>query len=149
VILLEDKLVAIEKFCEEREGTFALGVSTKGGWSGMLNFGREAPDSPMVGGSAIGSGETAEEAIDGVIEEAHIEVKTDPSAVITFTEDDEGTVNLSATFDPPVSREAAAERPADLPGVHYVALGLLEHAAKELGNDEADIVVGSSKDGED
>lgn len=76
MILLEDKLAAIEKFCREKEGTFALGVAQKGGWSAMLNFGREAPDSPMAAGSALGSGDTAEEAIDGVIDEARIEVES-------------------------------------------------------------------------
>lgn len=75
MILLEDKFAAVAKFCAENEGTFALGIGEKGGWSAMLNFGREAPDSPMAGGSALGSGDTAEEAIDGVISEAKIEVE--------------------------------------------------------------------------
>lgn len=80
MVLLEDKLAAIAKFCAEHEGTFSLGFGMRGGphWSGMLNFGREAPDSPMVGGSALGSGDTAEEAIDGVIDEARIEVAEPP-----------------------------------------------------------------------
>jgi hypothetical protein len=75
---MEAKLAAIAKFCAEHEGTFALGIGQKGGWSAMLNFGREAPDSPMAGGSAIGAGDTALEAIDGVISEAKIEVGPDP-----------------------------------------------------------------------
>lgn len=71
---MEAKLEAIAKFCAANEGTFALGHGQKGEWSAMLNFGREAPDSPMAGGSALGSGKSAEEAIDGVIAEARIEV---------------------------------------------------------------------------
>jgi hypothetical protein len=71
---MEANLAAIEKFCAEQEGTFALGVGQRGGWSAMLNFGREAPDSPMAGGSAIGTGDTAAEAVAQVVEEAKIEV---------------------------------------------------------------------------
>jgi len=73
---MQAKLAAVEKFCVENEGAFSLGFGLRGGphWSAMLNFGREAPDSPMAGGSALGSGDTAEEAIDGVIGEARIEV---------------------------------------------------------------------------
>jgi hypothetical protein len=73
---MEAQLAAIEKFCRENEGSFALGVSQKGGWSAMLNFGREAPDSPMAGGSAIGGGgpeSTAAEAITDVVEELHLD----------------------------------------------------------------------------
>ena len=71
---MEAKFAAIAKFCAANEGTFALGHGQKGEWSAMLNFGREAPDSPMCAGSAIGIGDTAEEAINGVIDEAKIEV---------------------------------------------------------------------------
>jgi hypothetical protein len=71
---MEANLAAIETFCAGHEGTFALGVGQKGGWSAMLNFGREAPDSPMAGGSAIGTGATAAEAVAAVVEELRLDV---------------------------------------------------------------------------
>lgn len=40
------------------------------GWSVMLNFGREAPDSPMAGGSALGAAGTAAEALRQALDEA-------------------------------------------------------------------------------
>lgn len=73
---MEAQLAAIEKFCAENDGTFALGIGQKGGWSAMLNFGREAPDSPMAAGSAIGGGgpeTTAAEAITDVVEELQLD----------------------------------------------------------------------------
>lgn len=71
---LDEKLAAVERFCRDKEGVLALGQKGDGRWSAMLNFGREAPDSPMFGGSALGSGATLEEAVDGVIRDARIEV---------------------------------------------------------------------------
>jgi hypothetical protein len=72
---MESKLAAIAKFCAENEGSFSLVCHGRDGhWSSMCNFGREAPDSPMVAGSALGSGDTAEEAIDGVVSDLKLEV---------------------------------------------------------------------------
>lgn len=45
-------------------------------WSVMLNFGREAPDSPMAAGSALGSGASAREALKGALDEARIDYET-------------------------------------------------------------------------
>lgn len=74
---LDYQLAAIAKFCRERGGAFSLGYSdASGDWSAMLNFGREAPDSPMAGGSALGSGDTPEECLAGLIDEAKIEVES-------------------------------------------------------------------------
>jgi hypothetical protein len=72
---MEAKLAAIAKFCAENEGTFSLVCHGRDGhWSAMLNFGREAPDSEMVAGSAIGSGDLAEGAVDGVVSDLKLEV---------------------------------------------------------------------------
>lgn len=72
---MEAKLAAIAKFCAENEGYLLLVCHGHDGhWSSRCNFGREAPDSPMCGGSAIGTGDTAEEAIDGVLSDLKLEV---------------------------------------------------------------------------
>lgn len=58
-------LLLAEYVKDAGEGVF--GVSYKGvkkGWSVMAEFGREAPDSPMVGGAAYGMGDTLREALE-------------------------------------------------------------------------------------
>lgn len=48
------------------EGVFAISYmgEKKKGWSVMAEFGREAEDSPMVGGAAYGMGSTLREALE-------------------------------------------------------------------------------------
>lgn len=48
-----------------------------GEWSVMANFGREAPDSPMVGGSALG----ADSSLSKAIEQALADVRINPCSV--------------------------------------------------------------------
>jgi hypothetical protein len=76
---IEQKLEAVEDFAAEQGGVFSLGfrpdpLVAMRSWSAMLTWGREARDSPMAGAQALGSGSSAEEAIDQVIGEARIEV---------------------------------------------------------------------------
>lgn len=76
--MLENQLAAIAKFCRDKDGVFSLGYSQTGGphWSAMLNFGQEAPDSPMAAGSILGSGATPEECLASLIDEGKIEVES-------------------------------------------------------------------------
>jgi hypothetical protein len=67
---------ALYKFIAQQGANFGLMFDPEGKdpkWSVMLNFGREAPDSPMAAGSALGSGDTALEAIKGALGEARVE----------------------------------------------------------------------------
>lgn len=48
------------------------------GWAAGVEFGREAPDSPMAGGAAYGMGTTAAEALIGVIMDGGFKVKEEP-----------------------------------------------------------------------
>jgi hypothetical protein len=68
---------ALYRFIAEHGASFGMffDPETKDdhSWSVMLNFGREAPGSPMAAGSALGSGASAREALEGALTEAHIE----------------------------------------------------------------------------
>jgi hypothetical protein len=68
---------ALYKFCAGQGAHFSLVHDHKHPgqfeWSVMLNFGEEAPGSPMAAGSALGDGETALEAIKMALKEAGVE----------------------------------------------------------------------------
>ena len=51
-------------------GQLSFNYDGRGGWTVMCVFGREAPDSPMAGGVAIGCGVTAADALEGALDEA-------------------------------------------------------------------------------
>jgi hypothetical protein len=75
---LLDMIAAIEMFAHERGGMFGLSFNAceerTRKWAASLTWGREAPDSPMVSAQALGIGEVIREALQQVIDEAHIEV---------------------------------------------------------------------------
>lgn len=68
---------ALYKFIRDHGASFGMFYDPDStddhSWAVMLNFGREAPDSPMAAGSALGSGASAREALKGALEEAHID----------------------------------------------------------------------------
>lgn len=70
---LKNIVKALETFANERGGDLAIGFQN-GCWSVALTWGREAPDSPMAGAQALGSGPFLEEALIQVAEEAHVEL---------------------------------------------------------------------------
>lgn len=84
-------LDAIASFAEEREATIAIvfNATRSGRWAAHLTFGREAPDSPMAAGQALGMGESLSEVLEQLVHEAQIEVpEPDPDRItITFSRD--------------------------------------------------------------
>lgn len=70
---LKNIVKALETFANERGGDLAIGFQN-GCWSVALTWGREAPDSPMAGAQALGSGPFLEEALIQVAEQAHVEL---------------------------------------------------------------------------
>lgn len=70
-------LEGIVKTLSEDGGAFGLTYRTgvKPGdapWMAALEWGREAPDSPMAGAAAYGLGESASEAIDKMLDDAGV-----------------------------------------------------------------------------
>lgn len=69
----EPILTRLEDFAEGVDGDVSIGrrgYGRGGDWVVMVNYGHEAKDSPMVGASAIGSGETLEDALEQALGEA-------------------------------------------------------------------------------
>lgn len=61
----------IKTISEKGGGTFGLRYDDeKKDWSAAMEWGQEAPDSPMYGAAAYGLGETAKEAIDAMLGDA-------------------------------------------------------------------------------
>jgi hypothetical protein len=70
-------LEGIVKTLSEEGGSFGLtyrfGVKPGDGpWMAALEWGQEAPDSPMAGAAAYGIGESASEACDQMLDEAGV-----------------------------------------------------------------------------
>jgi hypothetical protein len=70
---LKDLTRRLESFANDREGDLAIGFANSQ-WSVALTWGREAPDSPMAGAQALGSGSLLEDALLQVADQAGIEV---------------------------------------------------------------------------
>lgn len=64
--------VLAANFVQERGGAVALNVTDDGEWIAAITFGREAEDSDMAGGQAIGTGTTADEALRAALAEAGV-----------------------------------------------------------------------------
>lgn len=68
----------VEDWARRADASVAIGRAEEGGeWLVMMNFGREAPDSPMVGGSALG----ADDSLTKALEQALRDVRINPCAV--------------------------------------------------------------------
>lgn len=59
-----------ERFAEQETGELVLVRDESGDWTCAMHYGREAPDSPMVGASAFGFGCDAEVALRQAMTEA-------------------------------------------------------------------------------
>jgi hypothetical protein len=61
--------VIVEKIAADGEGVVALSYG-RGLWTVAIEWGREAPDSPMVGAASYGMGATAGEALAAAVSDA-------------------------------------------------------------------------------
>lgn len=59
------------------DASVSIARTDEGEWLVMMNFGREAPDSPMAGGSALG----ADDSLTKAIEQALSDARVNPCAV--------------------------------------------------------------------
>lgn len=66
-----DAMTKVLSTLDEQGGRFALARSDERGWVAGLEFGREAPDSPMAAGAAYGTGDSALEAISRLAADLH------------------------------------------------------------------------------
>lgn len=57
------EIEGIVKTIGEEGGRFTIVYDTERGWIAAMEWGREAPDSPMAAAAAYGAGDTAEEAM--------------------------------------------------------------------------------------
>lgn len=69
------------------------------------------------------------------------------TATIVVTEKDDGSVGVSATFDPKVKVDDL-ENIDQLPAAHYVALGMVSYAQAQLGGDGDGEQIVASADGD-
>lgn len=65
-----DQLARLAAFAQDPRFGVALVRAPSGDWSAALEWGREAPDSPMVGAAAYGLGDTVEDALRAALDEA-------------------------------------------------------------------------------
>lgn len=66
---LHIELTKVTAELAEQEGVMTLAYVPRHGWTVSLVFGREAPDSPMAGGAAYGTGDTLMAALQKAVDE--------------------------------------------------------------------------------
>lgn len=66
----------LDDWARHANAAVAIGRTDRGEWLVMMNFGQEAPDSPMAAGSALG----ADESLTAAIEQALSDARVNPCA---------------------------------------------------------------------
>lgn len=70
---LDPLVVLAANFVKERDGHLSLQMSDEGGWIASITFGRESEGEVEVRALAVGTGDTADEALRGALAEAGVQ----------------------------------------------------------------------------